>query len=148
MRILHRNKTKIWYATVTGSEQEVDEYGDYTGVTVPTYTTPVDIDGNLSASRGTADSELFGIDIQYNRTFAYDDMACPITEDSVIWVYNDPTKEPYDYVVVAIAKSLNNIVYALKEVKTSATPAPEPTPTPDDPADPDDNEDDNENIDG
>ena len=144
MRVLNRNKQTVWYALYDGSTDEVDEYGDYTGVKIPKYTEPVELKGNLSASRGTSDSELFGIDVQYSRTLCVDELDCPLKEDSILWVNADPKSASYNYVVVAVAKSLNNIVYALKEVKTSFTPTPEPTPTPDpepdEPVDPNDQE--------
>ena len=130
MRTLNRNKQTIYYALYQGSTDEVDSYGDYTGEKTPYYSEATALEANVSAARGTADSELFGINVNYSRTVCIEELDCPIAEDTILWVNNDPTTDPYDYVVVAIAKSLNNIVYAIQEVKVSGTVAPPPTPTP------------------
>ena len=123
MRTLNRNKQTIYYALYKGNTEITDSYGDPTGESVATYDTPVKLRCNVSASRGTADSELFGIDLNYSKTLCVEGVNCPIKEDSILWIGRTPDfKEDtvkHNYVVVAVAVSLNNTVYAVKEVKVS-----------------------------
>lgn len=122
MRTLNRNKQTIYYALYAGETTLVDEYGDSTGETIPYYDKPVDLQCNVSASRGNAESELFGIDLNYSKTLCVEGISCPIQEDSILWIGRTPDADntvKHNYVVVAVAKSLNNTVYAVKEVKVT-----------------------------
>lgn len=119
MRNLARNKQTIYYALYSGKTDIVDENGNKTGDKSVTYSTPVAIKVNVSASRGTADLEMFGINTNYSRTVVTDDTSCPIKEDSILWV-DKATTEPHDYVVVKVAKSFNHITYAIQEVSVGA----------------------------
>ena len=117
MRTLNRNKQTIYYALYNGNNVPVDRYGDPTGEPIPTYDTPVKLRCNVSASRGTAESELFGIDINYSKTLCVEGTNCPIKEDSILWIGRTPDVDTkHNYVVVAVAVSLNNTVYAVREV--------------------------------
>lgn len=122
MRTLERNKQDIYYALYVSSSDSTDEYGDYNGEPTATYSKPEKLEANVSASRGTADSELFGIDLDYSRTICIEDINCPIKEDSVLWigrVPDDKGEVKYNYIVKAVAISLNSTVYAIKEVNVS-----------------------------
>lgn len=119
MRCLKRNQTKIYYALLQDSTEELDEYGNVTGQFDSVYTDPIEIKVNVSPARGTIDIEQFGINANYSRTLVTDDMNCPINENSIIWIGRN-TDEPYNYVVVGIAKSINSITYAIREVIVSA----------------------------
>ena len=56
-----------------------------------------------------------------------EDLTCPMDETSHIWYGIEPTKTvegvtvavPHNYVVVRKAKSLNHLIYYLKEVDAS-----------------------------
>ena len=122
MRTLNRNKQTIYYALYKSDSTPTDEYGDPTGEPIPTYDTPVKLRCNVSASRGTAESELFGIDLNYSKTLCVEGTTCPIKEDSILWIGLTPDDKgtvKHNYVVVAVAVSLNNTVYAVKEVKVT-----------------------------
>ena len=122
MRTLRRNKQDIYYALYVGSNDSVDEYGDNNGEPTAVYTDPVKLEdgANVSASRGTADSELFGIDLDYSRTICIEDINCPIKEDSILWIGRVPDgTTKHNYIVKAVAISLNSTVYAIKEVNVS-----------------------------
>ncbi|MBQ6479730.1 MAG: hypothetical protein IJI45_01305 [Anaerolineaceae bacterium] len=144
MRCLKRNQRFFWYALYNGETELTDSDGLYTGEIGPGYETPVQMKANISASKGTADTELFGEDLQYSRTIATDDMNCPITEESILWIERSPVDDnnepvPHNYVVAGIAKSLNSLLIAIREVKVTETvpePAQDPEPDPDDPNDP------------
>lgn len=122
MRTLKRNQQPVYYALYTGEVEVIDGYGDPTGEMVPGYTAPVKLMCNVSPSRGNADSELFGINLDYSKTLCVEGLDCPIQEDSILWIGITPDAlgtVKHNYIVRAVAKSLNNIVYAVKEVSVS-----------------------------
>lgn len=126
MRNLNRNERTIYYALYRGDTENTD--GNlYTGEIVPSYDSPVAIKANVSAARGTADIDLFGVNISYNKTVIVDDMSCPINEHSRLWINTAPTDAngldvPHNYEVVMVAKSLNHITYAVQQVDFSLPP--------------------------
>lgn len=122
MRTLERNKQTIYYANYTGKTDIYDENGLYTGVKAPTYTDPVKIKVNVSASRGQAEIDLFGTDLNYTNTITIDN-DYGIDEHSILWFGKEPYLNneltPHNYIVVSVAKSLNSIVYAIRKVDVS-----------------------------
>lgn len=125
IRCLNRNKSKFYYATFVSQTPGYDEYENETGSPVITYSSPVEMKANISEIRGTADVELFGINLNYDKFIVTDEMDCPISESSVLWIdktpgtpYN-PTSPKHDFVVKCVAKSLNHIAYAVQRVDVS-----------------------------
>lgn len=118
MRTLERNKQSIYYANYSGVTEIVDENGFYTGETTISYTEPTQIKVNVSAARGEASVDLFGTDLNYTKTIV-SDKDLGIDEHSILWI-GKPNTEPHNYVVVSIAKSINYITYAIREVDVSA----------------------------
>lgn len=116
MRNLVRNESVIHYALYAGTREGTDADNLYTGERIPTYSAPITIRASVSAARGTADLDLFGVNVSYTKSIIVDDMACPIDEHSILWIGKDPESDPHNYEVVAVAKSLNHITYAVKEV--------------------------------
>lgn len=120
MRTLKRNQRPVYYALYSGVQELTDEYGNYTGEYAPSYSTPTMKRMNVSSEKGTADVAQFGIDTPYSKTIVTDDMDCPIKEDSVLWIDKTPQDGEYNYVVVCVAKSINSITYAVREVDVRA----------------------------
>ena len=116
MMCLAQNKQPLFYALYQDKTQIVDSNGNKTGQWNTSYSSPVEVWMNISAARGTADVEQFGINDSYTRTLVTDNVNCPISTDSVLWIGNDPTSDPYNYRVVRVAKSLNSSTYAIEEV--------------------------------
>lgn len=112
---LAQNKQKFHYATYLGKTETVDTQGNLTGGKTKTYSEPVEMCANISAARGEASVEQFGINERYSRTIVTDQMDCPIDTDSKLWI-DVPVTEPSNYRVVRVAKSLNSITYAIVEV--------------------------------
>ena len=127
MRSLERNKQKIYYALFDKKTEIRDEDGNATGEYEVTYKTPVEYHINVSAARGTADVEQFGINTVYSKTMETNDLACPIDEASVLWIGKEAfetvgqvtTVTPHNYAVVMVAKSINSITYAIKDVSVT-----------------------------
>ena len=117
MRSLQRNKQTIYYALYQRSQETIDSDGLRTGQYEPSYSDPVEYKINVSAARGTAGVEMFGIDTDYSRTMETCDLNCPISETSVLWIGKTPSGDDFNYRVAAVAKSLNSITYAIREVK-------------------------------
>ena len=123
MRALERNKQTIYYANYTGRSEITDENGLYTGEPQPLYTSPIETKVNVSASRGQAEIDLFGTDLNYTNTIV-SDKDLGIDENSLLWVGKGayiPTSTasiitPHNYIVVSVAKSLNSVVYAIRKV--------------------------------
>lgn len=120
MRCLVKNKTPFYYATLQGETDVVDEDGLYTGETEIQYSDPVKGKGNISPASGSAAAEVFGIDSVYSKVLVMDDINCPISETSVLWIDKAPYEggevTPYNYVVRRKAVSKNYVAYAISEV--------------------------------
>lgn len=127
MRCLNRNKQKFYYALYSRETDVVDGSGFLTGEHKPSYSDPVVYYANISAGKGTTDVDMFGIASDHTRTILIDDVDCPIAETSILWVDTIPilkedgsTDTKNDYVLSSPpAKSLNNVVYAIKKVDVS-----------------------------
>lgn len=137
MRSLKKNKQKLWYSNnidkITIYKKDDDGniiYEDIDGELIPIiisekagYSEPQEFYANISAGKGTAQEEVFGVSLDYTKTISTSDMSLPLDEKSLVWFETEPTynadgtvNEAYaDYSVVGIAKSLNNVVYALKK---------------------------------
>lgn len=125
MRCLFRNKQTVYYATYLSKTASVDDYGNETGEYAVTYASPVKISANVSASRGAAEQEMFGVGVNYTKTIMIDKVDCPIDEHTILWVDVKPDAQgesgtvKHDYVVEQVAKSLNSVAYAVRKVDVS-----------------------------
>lgn len=137
MRSLKKNKQKFYYSTYDGQITEYyrDSYGniiydEIDGDLIPRikneragYNNPVSFYANISAGKGTSQEEVFGVSLDYTKTISTTDMSLPLDEKSLVWFETEPVynsdgtvnEASADYSVVGIAKSLNNVVYALKK---------------------------------
>ena len=128
MRSLRRNKKPVYYATYNNKIPIMDENGFDTGEASAGYSKPTVFYANVSAAKGTSQEEVFGKSLDYSRTIITCDMTLPIDEFSRIWIESKPTLnedgtadgDSADYSVVAVAKSLNSVAYALKKLQKSA----------------------------
>ena len=126
MKALYRNNQTFWYANIIDKLPIIDEHTGYeTGETYIGYTAPVKADANISAARGTADLDAFGINANYSKTIVTDNLTLPIDKSTILWINKEPDENgeagdiKHDYVVVAVARSLNSLTIAIKEVSVS-----------------------------
>ena len=135
MRVLARNKKDIWYSNPVTKSYVVDNNGYKTGEKEITYGTPVkermsmaiSSGANNLGSQGIATLESFGIVTGYTARAVTENMNCPMSEESHVWYGIEPTVEidgetvevPHNYTVVRKAKSLNHLIFYLKEVDVS-----------------------------
>lgn len=136
MRVLSRNKQDLWYANPTGSTIYVtDNNGLKTGEKEIGYATPTKVrmsmaissGANNLGSQGIASLEPYGLVTGYTARAVTEDMNCSMDEESHVWYGIEPYVEiegietlvPYNYTVVRKARSLNHLIYYLKEVDVS-----------------------------
>ena len=135
MRVLSRNKQDIWWANPTGYSYATDSNGLKTGEKTITYGTAtkarmsmaISSGANNLGSQGIANVEPYGIVTGYTARAVTEDLNCPMEEQSKVWYGIEPTQTvndqevpvPHNYVVVRKAKSLNHLIYYLKEVDVS-----------------------------
>lgn len=119
MRDCKRNTQKIYYALYKGKERTTDADGNKTSQFKLLYHDPVSVNVSVSTARGTADIDLFGVDVRYSRVISTVKQL-PIDEQSIIWIDKSPDDGEANYRVVRVANGLNQNFYAIEE-KTSAT---------------------------
>lgn len=125
MRTLKRNQTEFWYANPVDEQPVFDAYGYETSEKLVIYGAPVKTTGNISPARGTAELDMFGISTNYSKTIVPDDPAVPIGKSTILWLDDAPDDEgeagtiKHDYVVAAVARSMNSVTIAVREVDVS-----------------------------
>lgn len=119
MRTVKRNKRPVAYAFYQGVTELTDSDGNLTGEYSVQYTAPVKALMNVSGGRGQADIALFGLTQTFGRTATTEDLDVPWNTQTVMWIEKDPDTEPFDYRVVAVSRTINQVVLALSEVETN-----------------------------
>lgn len=133
MRMLNRNKQKMYYA-LYGKEVPIYEYyidsdGNEipleTGETKIVYENPVEFLGNISLSGGESEAVEFGLNLaDYEAILVVAKNTLPINETSRIWHNTEPTynddgtinESSADYKVVKVSPSLNVDKFVLKKI--------------------------------
>ena len=147
MRLLERNKQTLWFANPDSRSYVVDGNGLKTGEKNTTYGTAmsakmsvaISSGANNLGSQGMSELERYGISTGYTHRAATEDMNCGMGEESIVW-YGVPHERtvqsqvmvngemktietterlPHNFVVVRKSKSLNHLIYYLKEVDVS-----------------------------
>lgn len=147
MRLLAQNKQNLWYANRASESYVVDANGLKTGEKQQTYSTPVKVrmsmaissGANNLGSQGMANLEPYGITTAYTHRAVTEDLACPMNEESRVWYGIEPTRTmtvtktvngetvtenvevpvPHNFSIVRKARSLNHLIFYLKEVDVS-----------------------------
>lgn len=118
MRTVKRNKRPVAFAFYQGVTELTDADGNLTGEYSVQYTEPVKTLMNVSGGRGQADIAMFGLTQTFGRTATTEDLDTPWNTETVMWIEKDPDTEPFDYRVVAVSRTINQVVLALSEVET------------------------------
>ena len=117
MRTVKRNKRPVAYAFYQGVTELTDSDGNLTGEYSVSYTEPTKTLMNVSGGRGQADIALFGLTQTFARTATTEDLETKWNTETVFWIEADPETEPFDYRVVAVSRTINQVVIALAEVE-------------------------------
>jgi hypothetical protein len=118
LRTVKRNKRPVAYAFYQGVTELTDDDGNLTGEYSVQYTEPIKALMNVSGGRGQADIAMFGLTQTFGRTATTEDLDVPWNTQTVMWIETDPDTEPFDYRVVAVSRTINQVVLALSEVET------------------------------
>lgn len=115
MRSLNKNMTKLWMVRPTGTTEETDGDGFYTGHKITSYSVPLIIYMNIMPTNGTISNEIFGNDNNFDKI----GNSCSIElEPNDLLFLTAPIKNyytTYDYSVSRINSSINNFVYGLRK---------------------------------
>ena len=110
MKLLYRNTTEFEYLPHNGTETDVNDDGDHTGVFHPVYGDPVIYRGNISSPSGHTTHQFYGEDIRYTHTLVMDDPNAEIDERGIVcW-------KGHRYEVTAVRPSLNGLSVALRRM--------------------------------
>ena len=115
MRLLNRQKQKIKFKNLIGTQPILNEDGLRTGSKERTYTDFKDASVSISITKSQDSFEPFGTSLNYDFTMYTDDMNCEIDENSILWI-NNSTEQEHDHIVLRKAKSLNHIIDAIRRV--------------------------------
>jgi hypothetical protein len=118
LRTVKRNKRPVAYAFYQGVTELADDDGNLTGEYSVQYTEPIKALMNVSGGRGQADIAMFGLTQTFGRTATTEDLDVDWNTQTVMWIETDPDTEPFDYRVVAVSRTINQVVLALSEVET------------------------------
>ena len=129
MRNLARDTQSVWVSLYESKAKNLVD-GVWTGEYVITRSTPYEVFPTITASRGSVANEVFGVQVDYDRTAIFDSTDTGITETAVFWVdsapafdaegnlevdaYGQPTV-PWDYVVELVAVNRNYTSVALRK---------------------------------
>lgn len=131
MRGLKRNKKTLYYQLYSDRipVYETDLHGNvitdpvtgaplFTGDYTSGYSDPVMFRANVSAAKSEAQTEPFGVNTDYDRVICYcGRKELPIDELSQLYIDHTPWDgEGPDYKVVKVARSLNSVLYAIKQL--------------------------------
>ena len=119
MRRQKRNQQNLYYALFVEKTPIVDKHGNQSGEWNTVYSDPIAFKANVSPAKGESESAVFGKNLDYDKSIVPDRTDIHIDESSVLWVDSLDASKPHDYVVVRIAKSLNELVVAIKKVNVS-----------------------------
>lgn len=123
MRNLIINKSLFYFLNYVSEEKAKDSDGNYTGEAIITYTRPRMFMGHISGAKGSSQVEVFGTDINYDKTILLtkkEFIKTKINENSVFFIDKkvkyDGTTPLYDYRVRKIAQTPNEVLIAIEKV--------------------------------
>lgn len=130
MRLLARNKQRIYYRNLIGSTPltETDEYGNVlqTGEYVKTYSPLQSVKCYVKSAIGMNEAEPFGDFTTKRRTIYIDKNLAEINEYSQLWIGIDPLADesgnptvPHNFTVDGISNGLNHIRIAIRRVEVN-----------------------------
>ena len=113
------NTQPIFFKTLVGQEEIVDEFNNPTGSYIPVYSELKSAMLCVSPNKGSSEVEQFGSLEDYDQTATTADTTCEIDEDSVLWVNGADIDGPYTHIVKKKAIWKNSVQYAIKQVTVS-----------------------------
>ncbi|MCM1276057.1 MAG: hypothetical protein NC299_11960 [Lachnospiraceae bacterium] len=118
--MLERVKQTFFWQNFKGYKDKFDDDGQLLG-TFPEYSETQSARANISAAKGTAEQEMFGALLEYDRTIAVK-FPLDMDEHSLVWLDGAEPPKPHNYIVVRKSQSGNYTVFALQRVELSGEP--------------------------
>ena len=110
MKILPSRLSTLWYALQTGTEEERDEYGHYTGRFKPIYSAPLQYSLMISPANASTRLEQTGLQEADTRKMITNDANLEWDNTTILWIDKEPyingNLQPHNYVVESVQKSL------------------------------------------
>ena len=119
MFCLEQNKRGAYYAAYLGNEERVSPGGIRSLTYEGKYGNPTPIRISLNPRSGNPQIDAFGIDTDYQFQ-AVTETPAILHEGDIMWIFVTPNDEgtvAADYVVVKVAETINEAIYALRERK-------------------------------
>ena len=140
MRMLHRNKQKMYYAVFNDKSPvyKTDESGNVIyktigGVSIPVlleykagYSAPIEFKADIQNSGGEAEANAYGVGVaDYDAVLYCMKGDYPFTETTLVWYQNEPTfnedgtvdEKSADYRIARVPPGLNQTTYLLKRIE-------------------------------
>lgn len=106
----------VFYKLYEGETEITDQYGNATGSFAPNYSGLKSILISVSPNKGDSEETQYGTSLEYTRTMSIADPKCEIDEKAVLWLDDADTDGPWNYQVVAVARSKHITSYAVQRV--------------------------------
>ena len=127
MRNLKINTSSFYVLNYLGRVEQLDKDNNKTGETINSYSEPICVCASVSGAKGSSQAEMFGTQINYDKTIVMSKSLCAyigITENSVLFLEKLPVYDKhhfplYDYKVVKIAKTINEVAIAISKVRAN-----------------------------
>ncbi len=149
MRLNERNKQNVYYALYSGTQTGVDADGLLTGENPPSYGPATKARMVVGVNSGSSILEQYGIYDPFTAKLVTDDVTCPVTTSSILWLFmgelstfsdvetysegdvvikdgvisklaeGEWVAVPHTHVVTRVAKSFGYISYLVKEVEVT-----------------------------
>ena len=114
--MLNRLKKTFYWKNFVKYEDKTDKDGFLQGL-APVYSETLSARANVSANIGSADMELFGHLLEYDRVIVTKQTDIELNENSIVWLDGKQPPEPHNYIVVRKSVSNNVVTFALKRVE-------------------------------
>lgn len=85
--------------------------------TFPVYSETLSARANVSANKGSAEAEMFGNLLEYDRVIITRQTDIDMDENSIVWLDGTKPPKPHNYIVARKAESNNIVAFALKRVE-------------------------------
>lgn len=128
MRNLAINKKTFYVLNYIGKTENKDVNGFETGEYIIEYSSPIEVKAHISGAKGQAQIEMFGTDLKYDKSIVLSKKlraSIGITENSVLFVdkgveYDNDQNPLYDYKVIRINETINEVAIAIERVSRNA----------------------------
>ncbi len=114
--MLDRLKKRFYWKNFVKLKKKFKQNGLFDGFD-PLYSEVFSARANISSNKGTAEAEMFGNLLEYDRTIVVRGDEINMDENSIVWLDGVMPPDPHNYIVARKSASGNYTVFALKRVE-------------------------------